>query len=312
MRGVPARFVAIAAIVCIVMCGCEPKNPVEAPAAEAATAAESPIPARQAPAVAARPAVDVLATVNGNPLTLADVHDVLKVKKAEDSPAPEKVVKVVDSLIPKEIMAQAAVAAGLDKDEEYKRGLRRQQAMLNTFKREALARLFYEKKIVAAAAGTEADARKYYDANAAMIRAELRIFQILSGDRAKVAALRKRITAGEPFEKVAASDFDTIPPGQTPWDLGYLKYKQVPESWRKVVYAMKPGDVSDVISNASGRNWILKLVARREDPKMTFDNVKAVILDDMKQSRVVATRDRVVKELNAKAKVVRMPAAKAP
>lgn len=67
---------------------------------------------------------------------------------------------------------------GLDANPRYQEKLRRIEAQINAFKRKELSELFW-REIAARASVSEAEAKEYFAENAARIRTELHVWQIL-------------------------------------------------------------------------------------------------------------------------------------
>jgi parvulin-like peptidyl-prolyl isomerase len=136
--------------------------------------------------------------------------------------------------------------------------------------------------------------------------------QVLRRSEASIDEVQKKLAAGTKLDDVARSLFPNLAPDQTPWDLGYLDFRKVPDAWREVVYSMKPGDVSGVLRGAGDRYWIVELVDRRENTAMTFEEARPAIAADLKRSRVDEARSQARKSLSEKAHVDRIRAPKAP
>ena len=158
-------------------------------AAPGATPSASP----SASASAAAHGSDVLVTVNGVPIRIADLHYVL----AREGRGPgggvskAKAKEVLDRLVEQELARQQAELRGLHRDPEYLRKLRFMEAPVNDFKRSELRDLLYRQEVGAKAKVDEAAARKHFDDNAEHFKTEVRLFQILvlgSGAGAKPAA----------------------------------------------------------------------------------------------------------------------------
>ena len=77
----------------------------------------------------------------------------------------------------------------------------------------------------------------------------------------------------------------------------------MPEQWWKVVFDLKPGEVSEVIKGEDARYWVLKVVERREVPSLTFEQVKPRIVSVLQRERTEARRSELMKELFDKAKI---------
>lgn len=253
----------------------------------------------------ANPAGDVLATVNGVPITELDVR--LKIRSRGTHVRgiePEQRGNVVETIIREELMRQRAVELGLDDDAGYREKRRPLEAQIDAFDRKELAGILLQNEIAAKTEVSTDEVRRYFESDGARIRTELHVWQILQRTEAAIDQAQREIIQGASFEEVARKQFPELPDAvPRPWDLGYLKWKQVPEAWRDAVYDMKPGDVSDVIAGPGGRFWLIKLIARREDPEATLDRLAPVIVEILKEEKAEALRVATETELREAAHV---------
>lgn len=250
---------------------------------------------------AAAPAV--LARVNGAPITALDLEVKLQSDNHEAAISPDRKKAALDTVILREVLAQKALAQGLDQDPKYQEALRKMEAQLAAFKRQELSELLLQHESRRRSALTDEDARAYFEKNERRIRTKVHVLQILRRSEAAIVEARSAIERGASFEEEAKSLFPDLPEGQTPWDLGYLSFSKVPEPWRETIYDMKAGEMSGVIRGPSGRFWLIKLVDAREDPSVTFESVKAAVLADMKANKLQHSREALERELRSDARV---------
>jgi peptidyl-prolyl cis-trans isomerase C len=251
---------------------------------------------------------DLLVTVNGAPIGAAEIEAKLKADSHESEVTPERTKNVLEGLIRQELMYQRAVELGLTSDAKYQEAVRQMEAQLHALKRKELSEVFLRQEVEKKAAVTDEDARKYFDQNAARLRTELHVLQILARTEAAIDKVHEELGKGDSFEDVAARRFPGMT-GAKPWDLGYLNWQKVPEAWRGVVYGMKAGDVSVVIRGAKDRYWVLKVVDKRENADVSFDKVRDGIVVEMKRAKSDEVRDKLEADLRAKAKIVFAPGA---
>lgn len=264
------------------------------------TTGTSDSPAPVASAHAAKE--EVVARVNGLPITETDVR--LKLKNDhETAPSADRRKAVLDTLITREILAQKALAAGLDQDPRYQEELRDMEAKVAAFRRQELSELLLRRESEKRGVPSESEARAYFDKNQTRIRTRVHVLQILKRSEAAIIEARSAIERGKSFEEEAGSQLAGLPEGQKPWDLGYLPFYKVPETWRETVYDMKPGEMSGVLRGPNERYWLVKLVDAKEDPSITFESVKDAVMMDMKSGRVQRSREELEKELRAGAQV---------
>jgi peptidyl-prolyl cis-trans isomerase C len=258
----------------------------------------------------------VLASVNGVPITELDVQIRLRGPGSHGGPSsPVPTPAVVETVVREELLRQRALELGLDRDPTYKQKHDEMLGQLTAFERRELGELYYQNAIGNAPRLTDEDAKRYFDENASTIRAELHIEQILfRRDDAGARAALEEIKGGKSFEEVAAAKF---PPQaaageKKPWDLGWMRWNQMPDQWWGVVFALKPGEVSNIILGGEARLWILKVVERRDNGSITFDEAKPRIMNALERKRSEETRAKSLQELRDKAKIVYTDPALAP
>ncbi|UCF35159.1 MAG: peptidyl-prolyl cis-trans isomerase [Phycisphaerales bacterium] len=272
------------------------RNPSNSPADRAADTRSQP----------GKSTEDVLVTVNGTPVGEADVRYALSTGGHNKEIPPRQRKNVLEVIIQQELVYQRAVELGLDANAGYQKKLRQMEAQLNAFKRKELSELFW-REIAGRAVISEAEAKKYFEENAARIQTELHVRQILKRQESVIEQALSDIEHGASFDEVARRQFPNLPEGAgQPWDLGYLKWKQVPEAWRNVVYNLKKGEVSGVIRGPNSRFWIIKLIDKRENPDITFESIKPTIMEVLKNEKIEELRAQAARDLRAKASIVYM------
>ncbi len=260
---------------------------------------------RPAAAPPSPPPSDVVATVNGKPITETE----LKLRLRGDghgaalTDSPETRQAVLDALIAQELFAQKAAEVGLDGDPQYRQEVQRLEAQLRDVRRRELSKAYLTKEVWGKAEVTDADAKKYFDENAAHIRTELRVLQILKKGRAAMEPVLQALAAGKPFEEVAAAQFPALPDGQKPWETPPLAWQQVPAAWWAEIDKLQPGQVSGPIAGPADRVWVLKLLARTEKPDVTFDSVKEALKAYLRSATLDGARERALQQLRAAASI---------
>lgn len=248
---------------------------------------------------------DVFVTVNGVAIGDADVKLKLKsdMHSTDESPLHRK--NAAESIIRQELVRQKAVALGLDSDPVYQGKLRQMEAQMLAFQRAELGEVFFRREIVAKAEVSDADAKAYFDANAKRIRTDLHVLQLLRiNDDAGLERDLKDIQKGTPFEEVAKRQFPGLPESQKPWDLGSMKWAQIPEAWRSVLDGLEPGQTSGLIRGPKNRSWIIKLVDKRVDESVTFESMKGAVVETMRSAKIEKLRSDFERELREKATIV--------
>ncbi len=260
--------------------------------------------ARGAPDQTPKLAKDVLATVNGAQIREADLRLALSSGGHDREIPPEHMKNVLEVIIRRELIHQRAVELGMDTNHRFQERLRRMEAQLNAFKRRELSELFW-RETAGKVEISDAEAKKYFTENATRIRTELHVWQILFRKKGQIEQAHSELEQGASFEDVAGRRFPKLPKtARAPWDLGYLRWKQVPEPWQSVVYHLKEGEVSNVIQGPNNRFWIVKLIDMRQNPDITFENIKPTIMEVLKNAKIEELRAKIGRDLRAKARIV--------
>lgn len=248
--------------------------------------------------------VKVLATVNGVPITEYDMKTRLK-RVMPGGEAHGASPNVLQALVREELIYQKAVQLGLDKKPEYLRKLGEVESQLRAFQRLEMANL-YRGYVREKAEVTDADAQAYFEKNAKSLQTKFHVMQILyKGKYQEIAKDHQDIKNGMPFEKVAARRFANLPKNiKAPWDLGEMSWNQMPKSWQGIVDRLEPGQVSDIIKGENDRFWVIKLVKKTVDPKITFASEKEKIVEILRQQKADALYQSMLDEMKEKAKIV--------
>jgi peptidyl-prolyl cis-trans isomerase C len=155
----------------------------------------------------------------------------------------------------------------------------------------------------------------YYDKNRGSFRQpeQVKASQILikadpSWDEAKKAAARKKIDeiraklkAGQDFESLART-YSEDPSGPKGGDLGYIRTGQVLKPFEDALFALKPGEISDVVETTVGYH-IIKASDRKPETTIPFEKVKDQLRTALKQEKGQQEANAYVAKVREKAKV---------
>ena len=185
-----------------------------------------------------------------------------------------------------------------------RRKIQEAEARLRDFKRRELFAV-YREYIKNKALVTDSEAKEYFEKNSKRIQTKLHVWQIYyRGDEAKITQDYKELKSGKPFEKVASSRFPNLPKGmKAPWDLGYLYWSQIPASWQASIDRLEPGQVSDIIKGPNERFWVIKLVEKSVDPKITFATEKERIVDVLQKQKADELSETMLTQMKTKSKI---------
>lgn len=266
-----------------------------------------------AQATAPAPAAEdpVIAKVDGQELRLSDVaataSDLLPQQLRSVPPAallqmlpPEVSRQLVDRAITERALVIAARNAGLDKDEDVRRRVRRaeeqelQQALLA---REVNAQV------------TEQAVRARYDQEAARRQGEEEVHarHILVQTETEARAAMAEIKGGADFAEVAKRLSKDPGSRDSGGDLGFFKKGDMVPEFAEAAFAMQPGQISSAPVRTPFGWHIIKVEERRTAPVPSFEESRQEIERKLLEEQVNAT----VRRIRAAAKVERFDQAPA-
>jgi peptidyl-prolyl cis-trans isomerase C len=249
-------------------------------AAPAALAQEATPPAASppaaAPSISTVPPETVVATVNGRPITEADLqlatHDY-----AEDLarvPAGARRGIVLDVLIDMQVMAEAAEKDGITGTEDFKRRI-----AFMTMQAERNA--FVEAKI--ASSITDAEVKARYDAEIAKFTPpdEIRASHVLVETEDEAKAIIKELEGGGDFAKIAKEKSKDPGSAAQGGDLGYFSKGQMVPPFEEAAFALEVGQFTKTPVKSDFGWHVIRLDDKRKQQPPAFDQVKEQIKSGM-------------------------------
>jgi len=265
----------------------------------AATAQTPPPAATPAakPAEAASPD-SVVATVNGKPITQADLaiaadDPALSLPGVDDA---QKKGLLVDYMIDLKVGAQAAEAAKVGDSPDFQRKLAyfRDKLLLDDYLEQEA------KKVVT----PEAEHALYDQAvKAAKPEEEVHARHILVDNEAEAKKIAARVKGGEDFAKVAAETSKDPGSKAEGGDLGWFTKERMVPDFANAAFTLKAGQVSDPVKTQFG--WhVIKVEEKRMKPQPTFDELK----EQIDQHLIRKAQQDLILKLRAEAKIDRKDA----
>ncbi|WP_256254382.1 peptidylprolyl isomerase [Burkholderia ubonensis] len=229
----------------------------------------------QTPASSAASAGTV-ATVNGTPITQAEVDAILRASRQPDTPQVRQAIK--NQLIARVLIQQAAEKANYGSKPEV-------QAAMQVAKANAETRL-YLKDNVKPAPVTDSDIKARYDEIVASLgKDEYKPRLIVVKDVATAATVLSELKAGKPFDGLArqysiASSRDAG--GELPWvsfktPATEGKTSGLPVAIAQALEKLPPGAVTPESIPVDGARAIVKLDAKRPTQVPAFNQAQATI-----------------------------------
>jgi len=242
--------------------------------------------------------------------------------------------KVLDNLIDREILRQEAEKRGMKADSAevkaqvdavnnsstpYSISLKQmystESAMQNYWATQLSIKKLIDKDLGPKIVVTTEEAKAFYDSNPAlfktpeMVRASHILVKVdpsaTAEDKAKalekIKGIQKRIQGGEDFAKVAKEVSD-CPSKENGGDLNFFAKGQMVPPFENAAFAMKPGEISDIVETEFGYH-IIKVTDKREAGTMPFDEIKPRIEEHLKAEKLSKEIPNYVESFKSKAKI---------
>jgi peptidyl-prolyl cis-trans isomerase C len=175
-------------------------------------------------------------------------------------------------------------------------------------RRDIVVANFIEQAIAAKIRVAEEETRKFYDQNPDKFkRGEMvRASHILLGvdvkasaeekkkAREKAVKLRKELAAGADFASLAREN-STCPSSKQGGDLGFFGKGQMVPPFEQVAFALKPGEISDVVETQFGYH-VIKLVEKKAADTVDFKDARPRIEEYLKNQKIQAALNAYLAE----------------
>jgi len=119
----------------------------------------------------------------------------------------------------------------------------------------------------------------------------------------KIEDIKKKIDKGEPFESLA-KEYSECPSNAQGGDLGYFQRGQMVKPFEDAVFALEAGEISDIVETRFGYH-LIKLVDKRPERTVQFEEVKSDIEQFLGEQKVFAQLKKVVERLKSEVQIER-------
>jgi peptidyl-prolyl cis-trans isomerase C len=172
-----------------------------------------------------------------------------------------------------------------------------------------------EQEIASKVIISDDDAKKFYDANGDKFKQPetVQASHILIGvdpkasaeekskAKEKAEALLKRAKAGEDFASLAKGN-STCPSAPQGGNLGYFGKGQMVPEFEKAAFALKPGEISDIVETQFGYH-IIKVTDKKAAGTVSFSDAKKEIVNYLKIQKIQQDISALVDKLRKEAKI---------
>lgn len=255
---------------------------------------------------------EVLAKVGDTPIRKADVERIVGEARREGDSAP---AQVLETLITRELLAEAARDADLDADPKLR-------AQLASMEREVLAQALVEREL--APLMTEAALRKRYeDQKESLQQRQVHVRHVMvrmpenpTADQRRVAQQRinfayARLVGGEEFEEVVKQLQETPEHSVESADLGVLREGQVASSFFEAAAALDPREYSKPLETPYGFH-VLQALAPAATVVPAIEEVRSRLAVEVRREAEAALIQRLRDDIRVKRYPERLEASQSP
>ncbi|OGL61209.1 MAG: hypothetical protein A3J27_03210 [Candidatus Tectomicrobia bacterium RIFCSPLOWO2_12_FULL_69_37] len=270
---------------------------------------------------------DVLAEVNGEPITVGDLQAVLMVDGKHTLPAQRKgeaLRNLLEQMVERRLMLQRFRESGEHVDERQVRGyveaIARQygppgfETMLREEKinrekwvqtvRETLeVEQLIEREVYSKLNVSKEEVRAFYDRNRERFRVgrRWRVRQIVSKTQDEAERFRAKLLQGASFGQLARQESQGAERGRG-GDLGFFESGELPESIEAVVKYLDEGEISRVVASPSGYH-LFQVTERRSAGILPLESVSEEIVGELIAQKGREQLDRWLATLKGKSAV---------
>lgn len=119
--------------------------------------------------------------------------------------------------------------------------------------------------------------------------------------RQQLEQIQQKLAAGEDFGALAKA-FSQGPSSSRNGDLGYFGHGQMVKPFEDAAFALKPGEVSDIVETSFGYH-LIKVFDKKPETLTAFDQAKSKIEQHLKQDKIRKEIGELIEKLRQKAAV---------
>jgi hypothetical protein len=289
---------------CLVAClaiGCDggTPEPPDAPSAAAIPPDHPPLTAGPAARPPTLPPETVLATVGDRRVTAGDMDDALAAMPSPDRleySTSDKIRELLESLIDRSLMADAARREGLAEDPVMKEMLGGRETAGGLDDDQMLADVWLETALAGAAQPTEADVARYYREHVAEFTepARVRVLRVVAADEGAAARLRVELGRGATLAALRAAVPTQARSAEELWLQDLPKQPEL----TTLALGLTDGQVSPVVAVADGFAVLRaeeRVPARVRPLDEVREGIRAGLQDEARRAALAGMRARLRK-----------------
>ncbi len=252
----------------------------------------------------ARSSSQVLATFDGETITVQDYKDALKTLPAQlqwaVSQNKELRARFLDNLVTKRMLVKTALESGIKEDAEMKR-------RIQEFKNELILNRYLEKKLGNIKV-TDAEAKAYYEKHKDEFTTpkEVRARHILVKTQEQAEKIYQELKKGADFAQLAKKYSMDKASAQKGGELGFFTKGDMVKPFSDAAFALKPGEISKPVKTPFGYH-IIQVEEVKPPRQKSFKEVKEEIKKQLLQEKQQAAFDKLVAQVKKHWKVETHP-----
>ncbi|MEO0115963.1 MAG: peptidyl-prolyl cis-trans isomerase [candidate division WOR-3 bacterium] len=238
-----------------------------------------------------------VAYVDGYPITQVELDERVLHSPTGGASFEEK-KKELERLIEDRLLYQRALRSGYAQKEDFRK-------TIDDVRRRFLFSEWYNQEVVNQASVSEKEKRAYYQAHQSdyITEEQVKGREILVRDLSEAMALRAKIISESLSFDSAAKAFSLAPSKDKGGDLGWVKRKSYPKNVEKVLFKLKPKEISQPVKTQDGY-LLLKVEERKEYQKKRYKEVAGEIEARLRQEKIQKGLEERLRALKEKGKLV--------
>lgn len=275
----------------------------------------------------AQPPSPLLATVNGDGVTLAEFQNYVQTEqwKFGEVQSAKAKEKLLDGFLKDHLLLTEAKRRGINvssqeinesvqkfkshypKEEEFEKLLSLKGSSFEEFE-ERRAKELTIQKLVEAVVDKELklsgeDLKKYYQEHRGEFQhgEEVHARQLVTDSKEKAQALREMLLKGTPFEEVALK-YSLSPDRKEGGDLGWFERGRMPKEFDAICFSLPVMELSPVVQTPYGYH-LFQILEKRGAGELSFEEVQTKIRERLKSQRGREVFQKFYERLRASAKV---------
>jgi hypothetical protein len=233
---------------------------------------------------------DVIARVGERMITIGDFRRYLERNSGTDLAqlGPEVASALLDQYVEEIVLSEYAAAHGVEiPAEKIAAAVRTEAGSTVLEKRDAMRRQRLIGDLMAEAQQpTDAEVQTYYEQHAAEFRSgeQVHVRQILVRDEDLANSIIQKLKKGAAFEDLSA-EHSLAPNAKKGGEIGFVKRGELPKMFEEEIFALKPGNVSNVIQTDNSFH-IFRVDERRPPGQADLASATPLIRERLKVEQV--------------------------